>query len=99
MWVNLHVCRDISAFHISVHEHSSRLGCDAVSMGEWFMAFQRIVTLSSSGSRILFLTACAENEDHTMLRNVGRYSSSDTASRPRKSESSRTFVLSLHTKT
>jgi len=46
-----------------------------------------------------FLTACAEDEGHTMLGNVGHYSSSDTALRPRKSESSRTFVLSLHTET
>jgi hypothetical protein len=46
-----------------------------------------------------FLTACAEAEGHTMLRNVGHYLSSDTGSRHGKPESSRTFVLSLHTKT
>jgi hypothetical protein len=46
-----------------------------------------------------FLAACAEYEGHTMLRNVGHFSSSDTTSRPRKSESSRIFLLSLHTKT
>lgn len=46
-----------------------------------------------------FLTACAENEGHTMPRKVGRCSSSNSASRPRKSESLRTFVLPSHTKT
>jgi len=46
-----------------------------------------------------FLTSCAEGEGHTMLLNAGRYSSSNTASRHRKPESSHTFVLSLHTKT
>lgn len=54
MWVNLHVCCDITGFHISVHEHANLLGYDAVSMGEWFTAFRQIVTLSSSGSRIVF---------------------------------------------
>jgi hypothetical protein len=46
-----------------------------------------------------FLTACAEDEGHTVLRNVGHYSSSNTASRHRKPESSRTFALFVHTKT
>jgi hypothetical protein len=64
--------------------------CEAVLLGEWLVAFRRIVMQSSSSvkqhnkNRLLPF----EFESSTFVRNFGYHSHNDTSSHPRRSQSS-----------
>lgn len=65
------------------------LGCDALSVGEWFMTLWRMVLPPSSLVRQSTAWSL-EDEGNTVLWNTRNYSPSVTASHPRRPECSAT---------
>jgi hypothetical protein len=51
--------------HSHVAEDSNLLGCDAVSVGKWFPAFQRIASASTSTSSILRTAVLEDGGDRS----------------------------------
>jgi hypothetical protein len=69
-------------------EESSVLGCDAVSLREYFQTFRKVTHIQGQviHKENLFLFELRDSDDEgiTILRNVGNFSPNDTASHPRR---------------
>jgi hypothetical protein len=89
--VTLDSCCCSTATARSTFDESGCLGCDSVSLGEWWLpVFQRnIVPPFSRTKRQFFWDLLTfEGEDTTFLRNVQNCSPNDTSSHARRPESS-----------